>query len=139
MATLVVDPAFGWVVLVCVASVFLLFYLGFKVGRARKTFDVKYPAMYSEKSIEFNCIQRAHQNTLEGYPVFIMLLIFGGIQHPCVSALAGVVYLAGRVVYAQGYSTGDPAKRTRGAFGYLGFFTLLACTISYAVHTLRWV
>jgi len=139
MATLVVDPQFGWVVLVCVASVFVLYYLAFNVGRARKKYDVKYPAMYSDKCNEFNCVQRAHQNTLEGYPMFIMLLIFGGLQHPCLSAAAGALYLVARVVYAQGYYTGDPAKRNRGAFGYLGFFTLLGCTISYALHTLRWV
>ena len=36
-----------------------------------------------------------------------------------------------RIVYALGYSTGEPKARAKGAFGYLGLLTLLGC----AVHT----
>ena len=53
---------------------------------------------------------------------------------PKLSAAAGWVWVAGRGVYALGYSTGDPAKRARGAFGYLGLFTLLGCAIKTAVQ-----
>ena len=110
--------------------------------------------MYSKDSAIFNCIQRAHQNTLENLPQFFFLLTMGecdnlttdllnllipshfagGLSMPKLSAAAGWVWIAGRVVYALGYSTGDPQKRVRGAFGYLGLFTLLGATINTALQ-----
>jgi len=137
--TLPIPSDFGYVVLVCLASVILLQYLGINVGRARKRYGVKYPTMYSDKEPVFNCIQRAHQNTLEVYSMFLMLLIFGGLQHPCMSACAGALWLVSRLVYAHGYYSGDPAKRNRGAFGYIGLLTLLGTTTSFALHLLKWL
>jgi glutathione S-transferase len=43
---------------------------------------------------------------LESYPQFLFLLLLGGLEWPVVSAGAGVVFLASRVAYAQGYYTG---------------------------------
>jgi glutathione S-transferase len=80
----------------------------------------------------FNCAQRAHQNTLEIFPVYSTLLLIGGLKYPEISSGAGLVFLLGRYVYASNYATGDPAKRTRGGFYALGLLTLLgttACTV----------
>ena len=77
----------------------------------------------------FNCYQRAHQNTLENYPTFLILLGLGGIEYPEIAAISGVLWLIGRYLYAQGYYTGDPAKRMRGSVAYLGLFTLLGLSI----------
>jgi len=139
VVALSVSSDFGYVVLVCLLSFFFLQYLGFKVGKARKTYNVRYPTMYSDKEPMFNCFQRAHQNTLEVYTAFLMLLIFGGLQYPRVSAAAGVIWLVGRYFYAQGYYTGDPEKRLRGSFGYIGLFTLLGTTVAFALNLLGWI
>ena len=55
--------------------------------------------MYSEKHPEFNCYQRAHQNTLEFTPFYLALVLTGGLRHPQFAAGAGAVYLASRQVY----------------------------------------
>uniref|UniRef100_A0A2R5LGJ6 Glutathione S-transferase 3, mitochondrial n=1 Tax=Ornithodoros turicata TaxID=34597 RepID=A0A2R5LGJ6_9ACAR len=137
--TLTLQREYGYVVLVGVGSAFVNLWHQSLVGRARKKYDVKYPAMYSDKNMVFNCIQRAHQNYLENYPQFLFLLFAGSLEHPVLGAAAGAVYLAGRVCYAVGYSTGDPSKRYRGAFQYLGLLTLLGTTIKLGVHMLGYL
>ena len=62
----------GWVVLVGIASAFLLTWQGIKVGGMRKKFNIQYPTMYSSDNQLFNCYQRAHQNTYSSYYVFIV-------------------------------------------------------------------
>ncbi|XP_035687232.1 microsomal glutathione S-transferase 3-like isoform X1 [Branchiostoma floridae] len=134
-----VAPEFGYVVFSLVATFVTYTYLGVNVGRARKKYDVKYPTMYSDKDQVFNCYQRAHQNMLEQLPLFLVFLLVAGVQFPVPSAIAGLVWNAGRIVYAHGYYTGDPAKRNKGAFSYLGFFALLGMSIYGAVRQLNWV
>ncbi|XP_067003421.1 glutathione S-transferase 3, mitochondrial isoform X2 [Anabrus simplex] len=104
--TLTIPAEYGYCVLVAVGSAFVLVWKGMKVGQARKKFDVPYPNMYSPTNTHFNCIQRAHQNTLENYPQFLMLLLLGGLEWPVVSAVGGTVWLLGRIAYAKGYYTG---------------------------------
>ncbi|XP_075750799.1 glutathione S-transferase 3, mitochondrial-like [Rhipicephalus microplus] len=53
------------------------------------------------------------------------------------AACAGVVYLANRIVYAIGYSTGDPSKRMRGSFQYFDVFTLLGLTVRQGLRMLE--
>lgn len=76
----------------------------------RRKAGINYPIMYSSDTTGnghlFNCYQRVHQNTLEGYPLFLMLLFTGGVQHPIQSSVAGVVWIIGRVIYSLGYYTG---------------------------------
>jgi len=139
MASVEIHSEFGLVILTAVTSIFMLIYKSIKVGQARKLYDVPYPIMYStdEKGKVFNCYQRAHQNTLENYPQFLVLLIFGGLQHPVVASVSGMVWITARIMYARGYYTGDPSKRMKGSFGYIGLLTLLGCTISLALHLLQ--
>ena len=51
-------PQYGYVVLVAIASIFLLLWQGVKVGQMRKKFNIQYPTMYSADNILFNCYQR---------------------------------------------------------------------------------
>jgi len=130
---------YGYVVLTATGHAFLNMWLAMNVVQARKKFKVEYPTLYAdEEKKEFNCIQRAHQHTLEIYPQFIALLLLGGLQLPILSAGAGVVYLVGRVVAAKGYYTGDPDKRKYGSFGMLGMLVLLGNTFCFAFHQLKW-
>ncbi|GLC39740.1 hypothetical protein PLESTB_001957800 [Pleodorina starrii] len=108
-------------------------FMGVKVMQARKKYKVDYPALYAttencpdaQARKAFNCVQRGHQNSLENQPIFLALLVTAGLKHPITAATAGAIYLVGRVMYMQGYSTGDPDKRMRGSILYAGLFTLV--------------
>lgn len=43
---------------------------------------LQYPTMYSEKEQVFNCIQRAHQNTLEVYPQWLVFQTIAALAYP---------------------------------------------------------
>lgn len=51
-----------------------------------RTFDplfaLQYPTMYSDKEQVFNCIQRAHQNTLEVYPQWLVFQTIAALVYP---------------------------------------------------------
>mmetsp|Transcript_32501 Transcript_32501/g.45073 ORF Transcript_32501/g.45073 Transcript_32501/m.45073 type:complete len:145 (-) Transcript_32501:139-573(-) len=137
MPSIDIKPEFGYVIGVGIASVFVLTWKGISVGMARKKYGVKYPNMYADKKENkdadaFNCVQRAHQNSLENYPQFLMLLFLAGMRYPLTAAGAGVVYLLGRIAYGLGYMSGDPSKRMRGGFGYFGLITLLVASGKFA-------
>ncbi|XP_066276298.1 glutathione S-transferase 3, mitochondrial-like isoform X2 [Branchiostoma lanceolatum] len=134
-----VAPEFGYVVFSLVATFVTYMYLGVNVGKARKKYGVKYPTMYSDKDQIFNCYQRAHQNMLEQLPLFLVFLLVAGVQFPVPSAICGLVWNAGRIVYAHGYYTGDPAKRIWGGFSNMGHVALICIAIYGAVRQLNWV
>jgi glutathione S-transferase len=75
--------------------------------------------MYAEGNSDdantFNCIQRSHQNALEYLPNVLALQICMGLKFPITAAILGVGWSIGRIVYAAGYSSGDPAKRAPGS------------------------
>merc|ERR1711944_251485 len=134
-----VPSEYGYVLLTGTTSIFVLMYKGIQVGLARKKYDIKYPKLYSDENggdNVFNCIQRAHQNTLENYPQFLFLLTTGGITHPILSSIAGLIWLAGRLAFAKGYYTGNPENRRWGSFGYIGLLTLLGCSIHTSLKLL---
>eukprot|EP01116_Phalansterium_solitarium_P004913 TRINITY_DN16125_c0_g1_i1.p1 TRINITY_DN16125_c0_g1~~TRINITY_DN16125_c0_g1_i1.p1 ORF type:complete len:157 (+),score=22.37 TRINITY_DN16125_c0_g1_i1:25-471(+) len=143
--TITLPSEYGYVIAVAAASGVFLQYLGSRVFAARKKYDVKYPYMYADQASAekdknkflFNCVQRGHQNALEIYPTVLALLLLGGLKHPLICAASGVVWMAGRFFYAQGYATGEPSKRQRGAFGYLGLFAMLGSTISLSLSLLK--
>ena len=71
----------GFVGLALIFNTQVLFYLGGKVMKARKLYNVEYPTMYATKAEnkyakEFNCYQRGHQNALEGMQICFKNNIF---------------------------------------------------------------
>ncbi|CAN0051723.1 unnamed protein product, partial [Ectocarpus fasciculatus] len=79
----------------------------------------------------FNCYQRAHQNVLENYPQFLLLLGLAAIERPKFAAVAGAIRVAGFIVYVITYRSGGPNNRKKGAFGYIGLFMMLGCAIEF--------
>nr|DBA18229.1 TPA: hypothetical protein GDO54_016503 [Pyxicephalus adspersus] len=137
----VLSKEHGYVLLTGAASFVMVTHLAIKVSKARKEYNVEYPALYSddpENGKIFNCIQRAHQNTQYSLSFFnftnVNLFIF--LQR-ATSAL-GVVWIIGRELYASGYSTGDPKKRSRGAIGSFALIGLFGTTICSAFKLLGW-
>ncbi|MCI4376809.1 hypothetical protein PGIGA_G00192770 [Pangasianodon gigas] len=137
MEILDILPAnFGYVILTYFYSWVMLTYLGVNVGRARKKYDVKYPTMYSTKDEIFNCIQRAHQNTLEVYPQWLVFQTIAALVYPTAASVLGVIWVTSRFSYAWGYYTGNPAKRMNGAYGYIGLLGVIILSLSVALQLL---
>lgn len=124
-------------------------YMAMKVMKARKKYEIKYPALYADKDncpneanrTAFNCTQRGHQNSLELLPTYLGLLTIAGLKHPVTASAFGCLYLAGRVAYMEGYSTGNPDKRVNigTAIGYIGLFGLVGTCIKIAVSSCPWM
>ncbi|KAL1060015.1 hypothetical protein V6Z11_1Z134000 [Gossypium hirsutum] len=117
---MIMGKEYGYVAIVVVVYCCLNMWMGFQVVKARKKY------------------KRGHQNSLEMMPVFFILIVLGGMGHPCVSAALGLFYTVTRYFYFTGYSTGDPQNRlTIGKYGFLALFGLMICTISFGIKLLR--
>ncbi len=82
----------------------IVFWAAFRVGQARRTYGVKLPRMYEDKDDSvFNCVQRAHQNTLEYLPSFLALLLLNGLFAPIPTAIAGQAWNLSRILYTLSY------------------------------------
>lgn len=116
---LAIPHGYGYVAYSVATACLVSYFMAFRVGAARRRFGVSYPALYADASVPdgtvFNCIQRAHQNTLEYLPQVLALQMAMGLQYPVVAATLGAVWAVARVAYFLGYSQGDPSKRLPGA------------------------
>jgi len=127
---LTIPDNYGWVALAATSTFFLSAYQMENVGSARKAAGIKYPQLYAEKAetisspaaLKFNCAQRAHQNTLESLPLVLFTTLLSGAYYPLTAASLCGVWVAGRIGYTIGYSTGVPAKRN----SYGGHVAMLA-------------
>ncbi|CAG0893345.1 unnamed protein product [Cyprideis torosa] len=157
MVTVEVPSTMGYSVLVASGGVAMIFWMGMQVGKMRRSLKFGYPDVYHptnklfncyqrvgkmRRSLKFgypdvyhptnklfNCYQRVHQNTLELWPSFLVSLFIGTFGCPTVAPIAGTAWLAGRILFALGYYTGEPSNRTFGAaVTFLSMFTLMGCS-----------
>lgn len=107
-----VDPLFGLAVLETVLYAFVLQWMAFKVGMARKKYGVKYPTAYENKEDSiFNRYQRAHLNAVESATQFYASLLLAALHQPLFAAIAGLIYIVGRVVYCVKYYENVGSRR----------------------------
>ncbi|XWS46483.1 hypothetical protein CRYUN_Cryun14cG0071500 [Craigia yunnanensis] len=134
---------YGYVAIVVVVYCILNMWMGFQVAKARKKYKVYYPTLYALESENkdaklFNCVQRGHQNSLEMMPMFFILMVLGGMAHPCICAALGLVYIVTRYFYFTGYASGDPQNRLNiGKYAFLALLGLMICTISFGINSIR--
>ena len=103
---------YRWVAVVSLLALLTYFWMGLNVGRARGKSGIDAPAMTGDPVLERTI--RAHYNTLEWLPIFLVSMwLFAIYWSVLVAAGLGVVWIVGRVVYALGY-VAAPGKRSTG-------------------------
>jgi glutathione S-transferase len=101
-----------WVALVTLLALLTYFWMSTRVPLARNKCGIQAPAMTGDPLLERTI--RAHYNTLEWLPIFLVSLwLFAIYWNELVAAAVGVVWIIGRILYALGYSA-DAAKRGPG-------------------------
>lgn len=135
---------YGYIPSSLITMGWVLVWQGIMVGRYRKKAGIEYPQPYAEKAevkdstaaLRFNCMQRAHQNTLESAPVVFVSTVVAGLKYPALAAAICVAYSLARVVYTIGYKSGKPKKRMYGsAVSILSMLGLLS-TATYVAFQL---
>lgn len=102
----------AYVGIVTLLALLVYFWMGLQVAGARRKSGIAAPAMTGDPVLERSI--RAHYNTLEWLPLFLVpLWLFAIYWNDLVAAAVGVVWILGRVIYQRGY-VADPAKRETG-------------------------
>lgn len=110
--------------LVTILAIIVYYYMGIQVGQMRSKHGVNAPAMTGHP--EFERAFRVQMNTLEHLPVFIPLLWLATIYFsilPWAAPLLGLVWIAGRIVYMDGYM--KAAEKRGPGFGICAVAELL--------------
>ena len=100
--------------LVSLIAILFYFFTSTRVARARAKFKIKPPAIAGHP--DFERVFRVQMNTLEWLPIFLpSLWLFAIYVSDWGAALAGAVWIIGRIVYMIGYTEAVP-KRSPGFF-----------------------
>jgi uncharacterized membrane protein YecN with MAPEG domain len=102
-----------WVALVSLLALLTYFWMITRVLAARIKSGIAAPAMTGDPLLERAV--RAHYNTLEWLPIFLVSLwLFAIYWNEVVAAILGGVWIIGRIIYAAGYHAG--ANRRQPGF-----------------------
>lgn len=107
-------PAITLTEIITILAVLMLFYTSVPVGRARTKHGIQAPAMTGHEDLDRAV--RVHMNSLEQFALFLPLLWVATLTFSMVTwlpAALGLIWIAGRFIYMQGYLA-DPAKRGTG-------------------------
>jgi len=130
MATLTIDPNYGYVLLAATSTFFLNTYHSVNTGVYRKAAAIPYPGAYAPSSRtdpeahKFNCAQRAHANFIENQPSLLAALLLAGLKFPITSAVMGAGWTMSRYLYMVGYSKGEEGGKGRYKGIYFWLFQL---------------
>ncbi|XP_052005788.1 microsomal glutathione S-transferase 2 [Xyrauchen texanus] len=123
-------------VLLAAVSVLSGLHMGFqsrRVGWSRIKHKILQPSVVGPA--EFERTFRAHQNGVEFYPIFLVLLWTSGIFcNEGLSAFGGLLYIVGREMYFTGYIS-ETKKRLPGF--YLGLFVILVLSVMASVGIIK--
>ena len=101
-----------YAVLIILLALVQYLYFSIRVGAARGKYGISAPSTSGDE--QFERLFRVQMNTLEQLIVFIpAMLAFAAYALPAWAWVPGVVYLAGRQLYAWAYVK-DPASRGPG-------------------------
>jgi len=125
----------NYVAIVTVLALLEFWWLGALVGRARGKYQIAAPAITGHEIFERQF--RVHMNTLEQLIVFLPAMwMFGSYFDDRWAAGLGLVFIAGRAVYAKSYVR-DPKSRSLGfAMSSIPTIILLVGTLFGAVRAL---
>lgn len=105
-------PPHSYVAIVTLLALLTYFWMGLQVAGARRKSGIDAPAMTGDPLLERTV--RAHYNTLEWLPLFLVpLWLFAIYWNDLVAAGLGVVWIVGRIIYHRGY-VAAPEKRAMG-------------------------
>jgi glutathione S-transferase len=94
---------FHFTALVTCLAVLVYFMTSVEVGKARATYGIKAPAISGNP--DFERVLRVQMNTLEWMPIFLPALwLFAIYISDALAAALGAVWIAGRIVYMNGYA-----------------------------------
>lgn len=103
--------AYGNVAAVTLVSLLVYLWMGLRVAQGRSKFGVTAPAINGHD--DFERLFRAHQNTLEWLPMYLVSLwLFAIYWDAQVAAGLGVVWIVGRILYGLGYAKAAGSRST---------------------------
>ena len=124
-----------YVAVVSLLALLVYVWMGVQVGRARGKCGIAAPAMTGDPVLERTI--RAHYNTLEWLPLFLVpLWLFAIYWSDLIAAIIGLIWIVGRIIYQIGYVS-DPAKRAPGfLIQFLAVAVLLLGSLGRIVYVL---
>jgi glutathione S-transferase len=99
--SVVLPDDYGYVILTTVfCHMIVTSFMGHRVMQGREKYKVGYPNLYAtpgyhKEADAFNRLQRGHQNFIETLPIFMFMNMIGGLKHPRVAAVSGLLHCVG--------------------------------------------